>query len=363
MRHAEAQDALAGDYSVIRLKDIAERSGVSVMTVSKALRDEPDVSAGTKTRIKLLAQQLGYVPDSTAQGLRNRTTKLFGMAISSSADPFLSRLVLAVEERSYEMGYDLLLAHTLNIPEREDACIRRFLARRVEGLFLAPVYRNTDEARVYADLLARGVPTVILGHTAPFCSQFCCVETDDLLASYAATRHLLKLGHQRIAFLAGPAGTPWARERLEGYRRALEEGRLDRDDKLVFQAGRTVEDGAKAADQLIAEGSDATAVQAVNDLVAFGCARTLMQHGLRIPDDISLVGFGNIDGCDYFQVPLTTVRQPKYRLGSAAVAAMRLLLRGKPSEAKPLAAELIVRASTRPPSAARPLVGASSKRR
>src|SRR5262249_1455189 len=106
--------------SMVRLKDIAERAGVSVMTVSKALRDEPDVSANTKARIKVLAQQLGYVPDSSAQGLRTRTTKLFGLVIPSLANPIFSRLVLAIQERVYEMGYDLLLAYTLYIPEREE---------------------------------------------------------------------------------------------------------------------------------------------------------------------------------------------------------------------------------------------------
>src|SRR5262245_66654903 len=125
---------------MVRLKDIALRANVSVMTVSKALRDEPDVSAETKTRIKLLAQQMGYVPDSIAQGLRTRSTRLFGLAISSMTNPIFSRVVLAVEERAYEMGYDVLLAHTLNIPEREEACIQRFLARRVEGIFISPVY-------------------------------------------------------------------------------------------------------------------------------------------------------------------------------------------------------------------------------
>lgn len=157
---------------MVRLKDIAERAGVSVMTVSKALRDEPDVSAATKARIKALAEQLGYVPDSTAQGLRTRTSKLFGVAISSPTNPIFSRVLLAIEERVYAMGYELLLAHTHNQPEREEACIRRFLSRRVDGLFIAPVYRMSTEAPIYQELLARKIPTVVLGHTASFCRTF-----------------------------------------------------------------------------------------------------------------------------------------------------------------------------------------------
>src|ERR1051326_207456 len=157
---------------MVRLKDIAERAGVSVMTVSKALRDAPDVSATTKTRIKLLAQQLGYVPDSTAQGLRTRTTKMFGLVVSSLTNPIFSRAVLAIEERAHQLGYDVLLAHSLDIPEREEACLRRFLSRRVEGLFVSPVYRMGTEARIHQEIAARGVPLVLLGHSAPFCSKF-----------------------------------------------------------------------------------------------------------------------------------------------------------------------------------------------
>lgn len=331
---------------MVRLKDIALRAGVSAMTISKALRDEPDVSDGTKARIKLLAQQMGYVPDSSAQGLRSRTTKLFGLAISSLTNPIFSRVVLALEERAVELGYDILFAHTLNVPEREEACIRRFLSRRVDGLFISPVYRMALEAPIYKELQARRIPTVLLGHTAPFCTQFPNVEPDDLVASYSVTQHLLKLGHKRIAFFAGPAACPWSQERFEGYRRALREANLDVDDKLIFEAGRTIEDGAKAAAQLINEASDATAIQAVNDLVAAGCAEVFLQQGLKIPTDLSIAGFGNTLLGEHFRIPLTTTRQPKFRLGQAAMDVMQQILRGLRPESKRLPAEIIPRDST-----------------
>jgi LacI family transcriptional regulator len=331
---------------MVRLKDIADRLGVSVMTVSKAVRDEKDVSVATKARIRQLAQEMGYVPDSSAQGLRNRTTKLFGLAISSLTNPAFTRLVMALEDSAYELGYEVLLAHTLNTQEREEACLRRFLSRRIDGLFISPVYRMGTEARIYGELLSRHIPTVVLGHTAPFCSQFVSIATDDLLAGYAVTRHLLKLGHKRIAFLAGPLATPWHQERFEGYRRALREDGLDVDDKLVFQAGRTIEDGAKAATQMMSESTDATAVQAVNDLVAVGCANEFLNRGLAIPQDISVAGFGNTAIGEYFRVPLTSTRQPRYRLGLAAMEAMQQLLRGNRPESKRLSAELLPRQST-----------------
>jgi LacI family transcriptional regulator len=336
---------------MVRLKDMARHLGVSVMTVSKALRDASDVSAATKSRIKMLAQQMGYVPDSSAQGLRTKTTKLFGLVIPSSTNPIFARIVVAIEDRAHELGYDVLLAHSLNQPEREENCMRRFLSRRVDGLFISPVYRFEAEARIYQEVLARKTPTVLLGPPAAFCKSFPSIEIEELIASYNATQHLLKQGHKRIAYLTGPPTAPWAHERFEGYRRALREAGLEVDDKLVFQAGSTIEDGTNAALQMLNESCDATAVQAVSDLVAIGCAETLLAQGLKIPEDISIVGFGNILTTEHFRVPMTTIRQPKFRLGVAAVEMMMSLIHGERVQPKRLPAELIERKSTAPPKA------------
>ncbi|HEX3857031.1 MAG TPA: LacI family DNA-binding transcriptional regulator [Verrucomicrobiae bacterium] len=334
---------------MVRLKDIARHVGVSIMTVSKALRDEPDVSAATKARIKALAKQMGYVPDSSAQGLRTKTTKLFGLIIPSSTNPIYARIVVAIEERAHGLGYDILFAHSLNKPEREELCLRRFLSRRVDGLFISPVYRFEAEARIYQEVLASKTPVVLLGPPAAFCKNFASVEIEELAASHAATQHLLHLGHKRIAYLTGPPTAPWAHERFEGYRRALREAGLEVDDKLVFQSGSTIEDGTNATLQMLNENCNATAVQAVSDLVAIGCANALLSQGLRIPEDISVVGFGNILTAEHFRVPLTTIRQPKYRLGNAAVETMMSLLRGEKVQSKRLPAELLVRKSSAPP--------------
>jgi DNA-binding LacI/PurR family transcriptional regulator len=334
---------------MVRLKDISKLAGVSVMTVSKSLRGAADVSAVTKARIKLLAQQMGYVPDSSAQGLRSKTTKFFGLVIPSITNPIYTRMVYAIEERAHELGYDLLLAQSLNTPEREEICIRRLLSRRVDGLFIVPVYRFEAEARIYHEITVRKTPALLLGPPATFCKSFPSIQIEEALASYNATQHLLKLGHKRIAYLTGPATAPWAHERFEGYRRALRETGFDVDDKLVFQAGSTIEDGSKATLQMLNESCQATAVQAVNDLVAIGCANVLFSQGLKIPEDISVVGFGNILPAEHFRVPLTTVRQPKFRLGMAAIETMMNLIRNERVQIPRLTAELIERKSTAPP--------------
>jgi LacI family transcriptional regulator len=331
---------------MVRLKDIAARAGVSLMTASKAMREAADVSAQTRTRIRLLAQQMGYVPNSMAQGLRNRTTRLLGVILSRVTNPVLGGTVSAIEEGAHEWGCDLFLAHTLNSPDREEACIRRLLARRVDGLFIFPVYRLAPTAAIYDDLWRRQTPTVILGQRTPFCAQFHNAETDDLGGSYQMTRHLLELGHKRIAFLCGPPGAPWAHERLQGYRRALREQQIEADDRLIFTAGSTMEEGGKAALQMLNESVAMSALQACNDLVAMGAANVFLNQGIKIPDDLSIAGFGNILMSEHFRIPLTTVRQPKRRLGAAAMEIMQKLLRGERPESQRLTTALIVRAST-----------------
>lgn len=334
---------------MVRLKDIAHIVGVSVMTVSKALRDEPDVSVATKAKIKQLALDMGYVPDSSAQGLRTKTTKLLGLVIPTTTNPVYARIVFAIEERAHELGYDLLIAHTYNKPEREDAVLRRLLSRRVDGLFITPVYRFEAEARIYQEITVRKVPTVLLGSPAPFCRNFPAIEIEELVASYNVTKHLLGLGHKKIAYLTGPPAAPWAHERFEGFRRALREANLQVDDKLIFQSGSTIEDGTRAALQMLNEGVQPTAIQAVSDLVAIGCAETLLQQGIQIPQDVSIVGFGNILTSEFYRVPLTTVSQPKYRLGMAAMETMINLIKKEPFQLKRLAAEFVERKSTAPP--------------
>ena len=334
---------------MVRLKDIAVHAKVSVMTVSKALRDEPDISAATKLRIRDLAQRMGYTPNFAAQGLRSRTTKMLGLVIPAVTNPVFARVLMAIEEQSHQLGYDLLYAQSLHQPEREHVVIRHMLSRRVDGIFIAPAYRMETSAHIYTELLARKTPTVILGQRAPFCSSFVGVETDDLAASAAMTRHLLELGHKRIAYLAGPTSAPAALDRIEGYRRALREADIEVDDRMVFNAGSTIEEGEKAALQFLQENPGATAVQAVNDLVAIDAANVFLGQGLTIPGHLSVVGFGNVLVSEHFRVPLTTVRQPKHRLGVAAVDSMMKLLSGTRPSTNRLSAEMAIRASSGPP--------------
>ncbi len=334
---------------MIRLKDVAARAGVSLMTVSKVLRDAPDVSQATKARIRRLAQEMGYVPDALARGLRTRQTRLLGLVVPGIEHSWVSEAVSVMQDRVHELGFDLLLAQTDENVQREEISIRRLLSRHVDGIFLFPVYRLAPVSAIYQELERSRTPTVLLGHRAPFCATFPAVETDDLSASYRVTQHLLKLGHRRIAFVTGPSSAPWAQERFEGYRRALRDSQIGLEDRLVFTGGTTLADGEKAGTQLLGELTGATAIQVVSDLVAVGIARAITQNGLRIPDDIALAGFGNHPLGEHGRVPLTSVQLPRQEIGWAAVDVMQRLWRGEIPETQRLLGELVIRASTARP--------------
>jgi DNA-binding LacI/PurR family transcriptional regulator len=220
------------------------------------------------------------------------------------------------------------------------------LARRVDGIFIFPVYRMAPTAPIYVELEKRRTRVIILGQRAPFCAAFPNVETDDIAGSLSVTRHLIELGHKRIAFLCGPTISPWAQERLEGYRRGLREANIEFDDRLVFNAGGSIEEGESAALQMLNESVQMTAIQAATDLVAIGAANVFLKQGVQIPQEVSVAGYGNVLTAEYFRVPLTTVRQPKLRLGIAAIDMMAKLLRNETIESRRLPAELSVRGST-----------------
>jgi LacI family transcriptional regulator len=296
-----------------------------------------------------MAEEMGYVPDVMAQSLRTRRTRLFGVVVPNVTHPVLSQATVALQDSAFESGYDIILAQTQDSPQREEAALRRLLARRIDGLFLYPVYRLAPTAPIYEELIRSRTPTVLLGTRSSFCSQLTAIETENSEASFELTRHLLGLGHRRIAFFTGPPSMPDAQERFDGYRRALRDARITLDDRLVFAAGSSVEDGEKAALQMLNEATDATAVQATSDFVAMGAASILLKQGLRIPQDISLAGFGDYFGADHFRVALTTVRQPRAMIGSAAAECMFRLLRGEKVEPRRLAAPVIIRDSTGKP--------------
>ena len=333
----------------VRLKDIAQEAGVAVITVSKALRGYPDVAPETRAKILSIAQRFGYVPDASARSLRSKRSGLVGLIVPRITNPLLTGVVDGVLERLQAAGLNVFIVQSDNEPEREDRAIIECVSRRVEGMLIIPCGRPAVDVLAYKWLRERGIPTVIVGPGPVFCQSFPTVRADELEGMRIITEHLIKLGHQKIAFISGPSLWPGMQLRLEGYRRALMNAGIGVDDRLIIATGPTFENGRNTGlllKDLLASGT--TAIQAGNDLIATGVLMTLKEFGLHVPDDVSVSGFGDVWLAACTAVPLTTVRVPKFQLGIRAAENLMAQLAGEKVSNDILPVELVIRASTGP---------------
>jgi LacI family transcriptional regulator len=320
------------------------------MAVSKALRDAPDISAATKARVQAEAKRRHYVPNRAAQNLRLQRTGLVGVVVPQINHTFYSNLLWGIEQQAEPLGLQVVLAHSLDRPEQEMREVQKLIARQVEALLLVPVVRWQNRLATLELLRSSRTPTVLLENYPAGAENFprvSWVVCDDRLGGQLGTAHLLGRGHREILYLAGPNGASASAGRFSGYQRALMEAGVEYSDARVFLAARDIESGRAAMAQALSEKVSFTAVVAHNDSVAIGAIDTLQQQGFRIPEDISVVGFGDGLLAENFRVPLTTIRVPKTEMGEAALRLARDLQADQPVEPRVLPVEIIVRGSTR----------------
>jgi DNA-binding LacI/PurR family transcriptional regulator len=333
---------------IASIRDIARLANVSDSTVSRALRDSPLVKAETREKIRRIAEGSGYRASAVARSLATRRTRTIGVVVTTIADPFAAEVVCGIEEAAGELGYSLLLANSQADPCREAKVVTSFGERRVDGV----VVTSSRVGTLYAGTLATlRVPIVLINGQHPS-EDVHWVVIANAEASREATRHLIQLGHQRIAYLGDRHGYQSDTERFGGYRQALDEAGLPFEPDLVVYGDGKPEGGVQAVESLLALPKPPTAVFCFNDFSAVGALRRIHASGLRVPDDISLVGFDDINIAQYAEPPLTTVRQPKAHMGRLAFEILVKLLAGSDSEhCIKVPGELIVRESTAPPPA------------
>jgi DNA-binding LacI/PurR family transcriptional regulator len=341
----------------VSIKDIARVAGVSYSTVSRALSDSPRVNRQTKAHIQRIAAEMGYLPSAVARSLVTRRTNTLGVVVTTITDLFFAEVIHAIEETALKHSYNVILTNSGGCPERELAALRSLRERRVDGIILIS---GCTSKETFCAEEGMDIPIVIInnayrehiGHS---------VEVDNAAGSRDAIRHLLALGHRRIAHIAGPAREWDAVERLRGYEEALQAGGLAVDPDLIVPGDNRPEGGIASMQQLLALPVRPTAVFCYNDATAMGAMRAARSSGLRIPDDLSIVGFDDIDLAPYFEPPLTTVAQPKRKMGEMAVEMILKLLSdarqpGQSNQATVkdcvLPSRLVVRASTAAPAAA-----------
>ncbi len=308
----------------VSIKDIARAAGVSHSTVSRALADSPLVKEETRERIKQLAQEMGYSPHALARSLVTRRTQTVGVVVTTIADPFVSEIVRGLEETGQNHGYTIILCNSNAEPRRELAAVKALREKRVDGIIVT-ASRIGD---LYLPLLEDfGVPIVLINNqqTGKYVYS---IGTDDLRGGQIATEHLLSLGHTRIAYIASPNNVNSSQARMDGYRAALEAAGIAFDPALVADGDGRPAAAMRATEHLLSRGIRPTAIFCYNDMTAIGTIRALRKAGIRVPDDISVVGYDDIPIVEYLDPPLTTIRQRKYDMGCMAMDMLLRLLNG-----------------------------------
>ncbi len=332
------------------LKEIATSLNLSIMAVSKALRDAPDISATTKARVQAEARRLNYVPNRAAQNLRLRRSGLIGVIVPQINHTYYSHLVWGIERQAEALGFQIILGSSLDQAENELREVQKLIARQVEALLLVPAVRWQHRLATLELVRASKIPIVLLDAYPAGAEKFPNVSwviSDDHRGGQLATEHLLDLGHREILFLAGPNGSSSSAGRFSGYQRALAAAGVPYSDTRVYLADKDIASGQKAMAQALSEKAPFTAVVAHNDSVAIGAVDTLLQQGFRIPENVSVVGFGDGILAANFRVPLTTVRVPLTEMGETALRLALDLQKGIAVQPRHLPVEIIIRSSTR----------------
>ncbi|HEY9131873.1 MAG TPA: LacI family DNA-binding transcriptional regulator [Dyella sp.] len=338
--NGERAAAASQPARVRTVKEIAAIAKVSVATVSRALQRPEVVSETTRQRIHDVVKRLGYTPNALARNLRTARTRLIVALLPDIANPFFSEVIRGIEQVAHENGYSVLLGETQSSLVREQAYADMVAARQADGII-------TMSHRVPAVPIDGRLPVVNACEYVKD-NKISSVYIDNVAAAGAAVDYLVTLGHRDIAFIAGPSSSPICVDREQGYRLALQRANIAADPALITVGDFSIEAGERAIDLFLAQGQSFSAVFCSNDEMAIGAIRALTSKGLRVPDDVSVVGFDDIRFARYTSPPLTTVAQPKNAIGREAMTMLIELLNdpGVPPRKRVLSADLVVRGST-----------------
>lgn len=331
---------------MVSIKDIARAARVSHSTVSRALRNSPLVNAETRELVRKIAEQQGYSVSAAARSLVTGRTNSIGVVVTSISNPFAGEIVGGVEEFALAHGYSILLSTSQADPAREIRAVQSLHEHRVDGILV----NSSRVGRLYLPLLAEmKVPIVLINNEHP--GEFIhSVSIDNLRAGRDATRHLVELGHQRIGYAGNQFGLQADTDRFSGYRQIIEEADIGFAPELVVHGDGGPEAGMRATSRLLALADPPTAVFCFNDMQALGALRAARERGLKVPDDLSVVGLDDLYLSSYTLPPLTTVQQPMHEMGRLAAQILLELLSGKnPDSRITLAGKLVVRESTASP--------------
>lgn len=330
------------------LREVAKFSNVSTATVSRVINNDPKVSAKTKQRVEAVIQQLNYLPNRVAQRLRSshRKAKLIGLVIPDIQNPFYVDVVRGIEEFSYQNGFAVMIGNFGQDENREQLYLDLLQSENVDGFIVAPALQRDDKVR---ELVNKDFPLVCIDRELHN-SDSDVVRVDNAQGAYNAIEHLLRLGHRRIGVISGNLSIQTYIDRLEGYKRALAEYNIEFDPELVYVKGSDFVSGVELTNEILDldKAVRPTAIFTANNLITLGSLEAIHKRGIRIPEDISIVGFDDMYWSSSLNPPLTAVFQPGFEIGRMAADLLnqRILNPQKPKENIVMKTKLMIRRST-----------------
>lgn len=321
---------------------VARRAHVSTATVSRTINRLPTVSPKLAKRVWEAIRELNYLPNTQARALVSGRSRILGLIVSEITNPFFPELIQGFEDFAVENGYEILIGSTNYEPERMQRCIRRMMERNADGV---AVMTFGIEQPLLDQLADRNVPLVFVD-VAPDRPGISILKVDYRHGIRQAVQHLAALGHRRIAFITGPLRLHSAQSRLTAFSKSLGECGIPVEGKLVIEGDHTMEGGMAAAEKLRNQPALPTAIMCSNDMLAIGVLHRLSYSGVRVPDEVSIIGFDDIHMASMMIPPLTSIRMSRADLASAAVSALRGHLEGTPMREYRIDTQLVVREST-----------------
>lgn len=325
----------------VTIKDIAKVANVSYATVSRALNNSHEISEKTKKKIKEIADEMGYMPNEIAKGLVTKSSSTIGLIVPDITNPFFSELAQGFEECANKSGFQVFLCNSNWDMEREMRYLTTLYGKRVDGIVITPATNEVDH-------LSEGfknMPMVIAAYR-PSSDECNYVVIDDYKSAVIATEYMVKLGHRKIAFIGGREESNTNIDRICGYADTLKKYNIEYKDSYIKNGKYKQDSGYELTKELLLKNETPTAVLAGNDMIALGVIQAIEEFGLKVPENISVVGFDDISYASLDKIQLTTVRQPKYKIGEMCFEILYQMIQNpkdKTHISKVLEPELIIR--------------------
>ncbi|MBN2008021.1 LacI family DNA-binding transcriptional regulator [candidate division KSB1 bacterium] len=301
----------------ITIDDVAKVANVSKATVSAVINNRPGISDKTRMKVMKVIKKLNYRPNQVARSLSIKETKTIGLLIKEINNPFFGKVMKGVFDTCSMQDYTVLLGSSELSPEKQTGCIETLTSQRVDGLIISPLQGADVDFGFLVDLLRTNYPFVMLDRIHNYTTNL--VDINNQESAYNAVKYLLELGHTRIAYFAGPPYSAHDNDRLVGYQNALVEHGVPVRKNYTVPVGSYIENGYEAGIEFFSSIPELpTAVLCFNDLSAIGLINALLELNLRVPDDVSVIGFDDIEFCSSVKIPLTTVRIPAFDIGKTA---------------------------------------------